>query len=118
MKLDRTAPRRVRITVRVSADERNRIESAAEREGLTLSAYARQLLVHAKPARRTRCPAVIISALVEALARLGKIASALSELTTDSLMPSTERELVRQLVELRPTRDLLMQALGCRKVAR
>jgi hypothetical protein len=112
--------RRFRITIRLSGIERQQLTEAAKRSGLTLSSYARSVLVGAKPQRAARRPAVETLLLVRALTRLGLIASALSDISAAArqagtelcLMPTTEREIARCLRELRPCRAQLMQALG------
>jgi hypothetical protein len=116
-----SAPRRrFRITVRLSSIERQQLTDAARRCGLTFSSYARAVLVSAKPLRAARRPVVETVLLARVLARLGVIASALSEIAAAArragseltLLPSTERELAHCLRELRPCRSQIMRALG------
>lgn len=118
-----SAPRRrFRITIRLSSVERQQLTDAARRCGLTLSSYARAVLIAAKPMRAARRPAVETILLARVLTRLGVIASALSEIAAKArfagreltLMPSTERDLAHCLRELRPCRSQLMRALGKR----
>jgi uncharacterized protein (DUF1778 family) len=115
-----SAARRFRITLRLTQTERRQLSDAAVHSGLTLSAYARAVLVQAKPLRAARRPAVEAVLLARMLARLGVIASALGDIakvarhagSEVTLMPSLERELARCLRELRPCRSQLMRALG------
>jgi len=124
MALMRAPQRRFRITVRLSVEELRTLHGAAKRSGITLSAYARAVLLKAKPSRAAHRPPVEIVVLVQILARLGAIAGNLHEVVATVtreackalLMPSTERALVRTLAELRSCRVLLMKALG-RKAA-
>jgi hypothetical protein len=112
--------RRFRITIRLSSIERQQLTDAAGRCRLTLSSFARAVLVGAKPLRAAWRPAVETVLLARVLARLGVIASALSEIAAAArragseltLMPSTERELAHCLRELRPCRSQIMRALG------
>jgi hypothetical protein len=114
--------RRSRITIRLSSVERQQLTDAARRCGLTFSSYARAVLVGAKPLRAARRPAVETVLLARVLARLGVIASALSEIAITArsaaseltLLPSTERDLGHCLRELRPCRSQIMRALGRR----
>lgn len=112
--------RRFRITIRLSRMERQQLADGARRSGLTFSSYARAVLVGAKPLRAARRPVVETVLLARVLAKLGVIASALSEIAAAArrarseltLMPSTERELAHCLRELRPCRSQIMRALG------
>jgi hypothetical protein len=112
--------RRFRITLRLTLVERRQLTSAALQSGLTLSAYARAVLLQAKPTRAARRPAVETVLLARVLARLGVIASALADIAAAArqagseltLLPSTERELAHCLRQLRPCRSRLMRALG------
>ncbi len=108
----RVPPRRFCITIRVSSDERDRIESAAAHAGFRVSGYVRAILVNAKPLRAARRPAVAVQLLGVALARLGSIASLLAQLAGVPTLTSTERALVRELGELKICRALVMKALG------
>jgi len=116
--------RRFRITIRVSLPERQAIEGAATRCGITISAYARHALLGAKPPRAARRPSAEASLLVSLLDRLGGIATTmravsclLSARTALSLPSSMERDLARSLSELRALRPQLLRALGKRPTA-
>lgn len=112
--------RRLRITVRVSRTERAALDAAAERSALTLSAYARAILTSAKPLPAARRPPVEAALLARVLGQLGKIGSNLNQIAHAansiasgvSLMPFSERELLRSLAELRTIRPQLLAALG------
>lgn len=117
--------RRFRITIRVTLSERQAVDAAASRSGITLSAYARHALLGAKPLRAARKPSVDMSLLVSVLDRLGGIASTiravscmLSARAADALPPFMERDLARSLIELRSLRPQLLRTLGKRPEAR
>jgi hypothetical protein len=122
MRPDPASKRRYRICFRVTARERQILDAAALKCGLKLSAYARAALVGAKPTRAARRPAVEVVLLARVLAKLGIVASSLSDIATAArragseltLLPSTERELAQCLRELRPCRSQIMRALGRR----
>jgi uncharacterized protein (DUF1778 family) len=112
--------RRYRITIRFSADERTAIDGAARRSGLTLSAWARRVLLAAKPGRAARRPAIEASLLVSLLDRLGRAAAQLAHITSAmrsarfEAMPATERDLSKALRDLRALRPAILRALGKR----
>jgi uncharacterized protein (DUF1778 family) len=112
--------RRFRITIRVTAAERQTIDAAAARSSITRSAYARYALLGAKPLRAARRPSVDATMLVCVLDRLGNIASAVRALSITLSVKSgfeglpIERDLSRTLAELRSLRPQLLQALGKR----
>ncbi|WP_456777385.1 plasmid mobilization protein [Bradyrhizobium sp. USDA 3315] len=116
--------RRFRVTIRVSLSERQAVDAAASRSGITLSAYAQHALVNAKPLRAARRPSVDMSLLVSVLDRLGGIAStmrAISRLLSAraelALPSSMERDLARSLSDLRALRPQLIRALRKRPEA-
>lgn len=103
-----------RLTFRVSNAEHRALRASACRAGLEFSAYARSLLLNAKPPRRARKPAVEAALLTEALARLGTTATALRRLEGFARsMPTLvgQRELLRTLSEIGACRLRLLQAL-------
>ena len=63
--------RRFRITIRLSLAERQMVDQAAARAGITRSSYARQVILGAKPPRSARRPSVDVCLLVSLLDRLG-----------------------------------------------
>lgn len=113
--------RRFRITIRLSLAERQTLDRAARRSGVTRSALVRQVLLGVKPPRAARRPSVELSILVSVLNRLGGIASALRAITgqlrarTSLALPEyAERELLNSLRDLRAIRPQLLRALGKR----
>jgi hypothetical protein len=118
--LHRDDKRRYRVTFRVTADERQRLDAAARRSGRSLSDHIRAVLIGTKPTGSTRPPSAKAVLLARTLAKLGVIAAALGDITTQAraagvevalLQPGTERELVRQLRALDPCRAEIMRAL-------
>lgn len=113
--------RRFRITIRVSARERSALEAAASRAGISLSAYSRRILLHAKPLRAARRPSVEASLLVRVLDQLGRIGAGIRriEVTLENgpVPDSTGRDLARSLAGLRALRPVLLRALGRRAAA-
>lgn len=104
-----------RVSLRVSARERSRIEAAATRAGFCLSDYARRVLLRAKPLRARRRPPLEIHLAAQLLIQLGTVTStlrAIASQTAVALTPLVERELARALYELRDCRRGLMRALG------
>jgi hypothetical protein len=123
MDLDHGQRRPLRITIRLSVIEHTRLLNASDRAGLTLSAYARFMLIEAKPPRRSRRPSFDRRVLARILAELGQLAALLrsiaSVLRSAAHTPvfMVERDLARALKQLADSHTRLMQALG-RKVPR
>jgi hypothetical protein len=111
-----------RITIRFLPAEHQLIAAAAAKAEVCLSAYARQVLVGARPPRSARRPGVEKRLLTQALDRLGTIGSGLRAIAravvanpAGAIMPVVERDLSRSLLELRDARHDLLRALGRRK---
>ena len=108
-----------RISIRLQPPEFALLDSFAQRAGLTLSAFVRQLLSGSRPPRASRRPPVEKAMLARILAELG----VLGERLTALLRPATtgkasalgiERDLRRTLAELRAAAAGILQALGRR----
>src|SRR5262249_24546829 len=113
--------RRFRITIRLSLAERQTLDYAAKRSGITRSALVRQVLLGVKPPRAARRPSIELSILVSVLDRLGGIASSLRAISSQlmartslALPEYAERELLQTLRDLRYLRPQLLRALGKR----
>jgi hypothetical protein len=123
MTTDRERPRRTRITLRFTADERRALDSAARRAGLCLSAFIRLALLRARPPRAARRPSVESTLLAAVLSRLGAIATDLHQIAKAistpgaAVMPTVERELLACLASLRTACRDLLRALGRKPVA-
>jgi hypothetical protein len=110
--------RRFRITIRVTPKELAAIDGAAKRSGITVSAYARRVILGAKPLRAARRPSVEASLLVRVLDQLGRIVHQVATFNLPApKLGTTERDLSRCLTELRALRPLLLRALGKRPTA-
>lgn len=121
MKPGEGRPRRFRISIRVSLSERQSIDEAASRSGITRSAHMRHALFGAKPPRAARKPSAEARLLVSVLDRLGGIASTIRAVACvlnargNVALPSLmERDLARAMLELRALRPQLLRALGAR----
>ena len=102
------------ITIRLSAEERARLDDAAERAGLTTGSYARQLLLGAPPPRQSRRPPVERRELAKLLGELGKIGSNLNQLAkaTNQGLVVYHNEILVALGGLRVVREAILKALG------
>ncbi len=107
-------PRDAWVHMRVTSAERARLDDAAERAGMTVSAF----LLHrglGTPARRAaRRPQVEVAALARVLAECGKIGSNLNQLAraaNSGEIPPLD-ELTAACVAMLEIRNVLMRALG------
>ncbi|MEM6901205.1 MAG: hypothetical protein AAF583_15725 [Pseudomonadota bacterium] len=109
------------LTLRLTADERARLEEMAA--GMTLSAYVRACLFAEETRRRKRRPKDVVAdkkAAAEALALLGqsRIASNLNQLAYHANIgmliegPEEKAQIAEANAHLRAIRALLMKALG------
>ena len=104
------------ISFRVEPAEHERIKAEADRAGVTVGTFARDVLIGAQAPRRVRRPPAEKAELVRILAELGKIGSNVNQLAAKAnsgtlrvLDPLVLPELQDELEELR---DALMRALG------
>lgn len=102
------------LTVRLTAEERQIVDEAAERAGLVTGSYARQALLGAPAPRQVRRPPVERRELVRLLGELGKVGGNLNQLAkavhTGVLV--YEGEIDAALASLVETRDAILKALG------
>ncbi|MBF0562025.1 MAG: plasmid mobilization relaxosome protein MobC, partial [Alphaproteobacteria bacterium] len=70
-----TRQRQNSLRVRLTDAERTALDGAAERAGLSLASYARQVLLAAPPPRQARRPPVEKAELGRLVAQIGKIGS-------------------------------------------
>jgi hypothetical protein len=102
------------LPIRLSAEERAKIEQAAERAGLAAGSYARQTLLGAPAPRQVRRPMVEKQELARLLGELGKIGGNLNQLAKASNQGLIvyDNEILSALGGLRVVRDAIMAALG------
>jgi hypothetical protein len=123
MRRETNPPRPAPFSIRLSASERQRLESAAS--GVAIGAYVKERLFSDGASQRTprgHAPIKDHAALAQLLARLGasRIANNLNQLAyaanigTLSADPETIRGLHDAYHDIRVIRDLLLQALGQR----
>src|SRR5689334_7155920 len=96
-----------RLSLRVSRQERDTVETAADRAGFCLSDYLRRIVLSAKPLRARRRPLIDVHLIAQLLVQLGTIASELRTIarqTRAALSPVIERQLGRTLHELQACR--------------
>lgn len=104
------------ISFRVDAAEYSRIRAEADRGGVTVGTFARDVLIGAQAPRRVRRPPAEKAELARILGELGKIGSNINQLALKAnigvlrvLDPMVLAQLQDDLDEMR---DDLMRALG------
>jgi hypothetical protein len=102
------------LTIRLSPDERARIDDDAARAGLMPGSYARQVLLGAPAPRQVRRPPIERRELARLLGELGHIGGNLNQIARgvnfgDGL---DMYELTHLLADLGPVREAILRALG------
>jgi hypothetical protein len=102
------------LTIRLSPDERVRIDDDAARAGLTAGSYVRRVLLGAAAPRQVRRPPIERRELARLLGELGHIGGNLNQIARsvnfgDGL---DMYELTRVLADLAPVREAILKALG------
>jgi len=102
------------LTIRLTPDERAKIDEDADRAGLTPGSYARQALMGAPTPRQVRRPPIERRELARLLGELGHIGGNLNQIARgvnfgDGL---DMYELTHVLADLGPVRDAILRALG------
>lgn len=102
------------LTIRFSPDERAAVDDNAARAGLTSGSYARQVLLGAPTPRQVRRPPVERKELVRLLGQLGHVGGNINQLAhhANANMPTSKRELLEALADLKQMRDAILAALG------
>jgi hypothetical protein len=102
------------LRVRLTDAERAALDDAAERAGLSLASYARQVLLAAPPPRQSRRPPVEKAEMARLLAHIGKVGSNLNQLAhlgnTGAAVDGTA--LAAGLLELATVSAAIRAALG------
>jgi len=112
--------RRDRVTIRFGDDELALLTEAADRAGLSVSGYARRLLVDAKPLRASRRPPIEKQLLAKTLGELGKIGSNVNQIARtlnaggrpSSVDNALRADLRRSIADLTEMRAALLKILG------
>lgn len=102
------------VTIRLSVTEREALDDAADRVGLTPGSYARNMLFGAASPRQVRRPPVERRELARLLGELGKIGSNVNQLAraSNSGTPIDGAEIEFALEGLAALRGEIMRALG------
>jgi Bacterial mobilisation protein (MobC) len=102
------------LTIRLTPDERAKIDADAERAGLTAGSHARQVLLGAKTPRQVRRPPVERQELARLLGSLGHVGGNLNQLAHrfNSGLPTDRQEVLEAIRSLNPVRDAVLRALG------
>ena len=102
------------LTIRLSPDERARIDADAARAGLMPGSYARQVLLGAPAPRQVRRPPVERRELARLLGELGHIGGNLNQIARDMNFGRGVGawDLKQELHGLGLVRDAILKALG------
>lgn len=102
------------LTVRLSPSEREAIDEAAERAGLTSGSYARQVLLGAPAPRQVRRPPIERRELARLLGQIGHIGSNLNQIakSANSGDGVDAVDLAREITGLGLVRSAILEALG------
>jgi hypothetical protein len=109
-----TRQRQKSLRVRLTDAERAALDEAAERAGLSLASYARQVLLAVPPPRQARRPPVERVELARLNAHIGKIGSNLNQLAHAGNVGAAVDgvALAAELGELALVRAAIFAALG------
>jgi hypothetical protein len=102
------------LTIRLSAEERAAVDEAAERAGLVIGSYARQVLLGAPAPRQVRRPPVERKELARLLGQLGHIGGNINQLAraANTNVCVDGRELSEALASIDAMREVVLKALG------
>ncbi|MBO9499550.1 MAG: plasmid mobilization relaxosome protein MobC [Novosphingobium sp.] len=102
------------ITIRLTADERAKIEQDAARAGLTTGSYARRVLLGADSPRQIRRPPIERVLLAKMLGQVGSAGNNLNQIARalNRGRDLYDGALIEALGQLREIRDALLEALG------
>jgi hypothetical protein len=106
--------RSTHVTIRLTVEERAAIDAAAERAGLKVGSYCRQVLLGAPAPRQVRRPPIERRELARLLGDVGKIGGLLNQLAKASNQGLTiyENEVLTALRGLKMVREAILKALG------
>jgi hypothetical protein len=102
------------LTIRLTAQERQAVDEAAERAGLVTGSYARQVLLGAPTPRQVRRPPVERRELVRLLGELGRIGGNVNQIAraVNAGVVIYTGEIDTALAGLTDARDAILKALG------
>ena len=102
------------VRVRLSQDERQQIDAAAEKCGLALGSYVRAKLITGPTPRAVRRAPVDRAALAQVLGLLGRVGGNVNQISRSLNFGDgfQQRELNKALKEITEMRNALMTALG------
>lgn len=102
------------LTIRLTPDERARIDEDAARAGLMPGSYARQVLLGAPAPRQVRRPPIERRELARLLGEMGHVGGNLNQIARDMNLGRgvVRDELGRQLHGLGLVREAILRALG------
>jgi hypothetical protein len=102
------------VQIRVSDTELAQLAEAADKAGLTLASYARQLVLAAPPPRQGRRPSADKAELARLVAHLGKIGANLNQIARAGNAGAGVDgvALAEELADLAKARALIRAALG------
>lgn len=106
--------RTTHITIRLTPEEREAIDTAASRAGLTAGSYARQVLLGAPAPRQVRRPQIERRELARLLGQLGAIGNNMNQVAKLANFgdPVDRTRFAEALDGLRQMRDAVLKALG------
>jgi hypothetical protein len=109
-----TRVRSKHLTIRLSPDERARIDDDAARAGLMPGSYARQVLLGAPAPRQVRRPPIERRELARLLGELGHIGGNLNQIARLGNVGEDidAAELATVLADLATVREAILKALG------
>ena len=102
------------VTIRVSPDEKASLTAKADRAGLTLASYSRQVLIEARPPRQARRPTIEARSIAKLLAETGRIGSNVNQIARklNNGSSADTDAIIDAVAAIRIMRDQLLEALG------
>ena len=106
--------RTAHITIRLTPEERAKVDAAAERAGLTTGSYARGVILGAPAPRQVRRPPIERRELARLLGQVGHIGSNLNQIAraANSGDEIDRMDLAHEIDALGPVREAILEALG------
>ena len=105
----------VRLDIRCSPEQKQKLAEVAKIAGLTVSSYARQILFNATPPRHSQRPSVDKDLLIQVLGQIGKIGSNINQIAHNfnaTGAPPHIPALEEELTELKKLRVIINNAIN------